>query len=249
MIRGNIIGVDATVTRLAAQRHRDRRVTGDAADPDRRQRCRRRQHRQRQLRASGISAGNRAERRSPSRATSSAPTAVGRAISGTARGGIVVSPGHDGTGALVGGVGPGEGNVIAYNGGRPGGYPAGVSILSFSTNRVTVRGQSDLRELLARLRAGLRRAGAQRSARRRHGRQQSPELSDHHRRRLRSAHRGPRDAEQRTVDDLRRRLLRERRLRHAADRLPAGPGLRRLHAGHDQRLRDRHDRLLSRQRL
>ena len=59
---------------------------------------------------------------------------------GNLRGGIVVSMGHDLAGAIVGGVGVGEANVIAYNGGRLGGYPAGVSILSFSTNRVTVRG-------------------------------------------------------------------------------------------------------------
>ena len=59
---------------------------------------------------------------------------------GNRAGGIILSPGHDAGGALVGGIGPGEGNVIAFNGGKPGWYPVGVSILSFSSNRVTVRG-------------------------------------------------------------------------------------------------------------
>ncbi len=59
---------------------------------------------------------------------------------GNRAGGMIVSPLHDGDGALVGGIAPGEGNVVAFNGGRPGWYPVGVTILSFSSNRVTVRG-------------------------------------------------------------------------------------------------------------
>ena len=60
---------------------------------------------------------------------------------GNRAGGIVVSPGgHDLAGAIVGGIGPGEANVVAYNGGRGGGFSSGVGILSFSSNRVTVRG-------------------------------------------------------------------------------------------------------------
>jgi len=59
---------------------------------------------------------------------------------GNRAGGIVVSTGHDMEGAVIGGIGPGEANVIAYNGGRPGFYSSGVAILSFTSNRVTVRG-------------------------------------------------------------------------------------------------------------
>lgn len=59
---------------------------------------------------------------------------------GNRAGGIVVSTGHDMAGAIVGGIGPGEANVVAYNGGRGGGFSSGVGILSFSSNRVTVRG-------------------------------------------------------------------------------------------------------------
>jgi hypothetical protein len=59
---------------------------------------------------------------------------------GNRAGGIVVGAVHDTVGVTIGGVAPGEGNVIAYNGGKPGWYPVGVAILSFSSNRVTVRG-------------------------------------------------------------------------------------------------------------
>ncbi len=87
----------------------------------------------------GISAGNRG------------PTIliqgniIGTDGSGTRRlgnraGGIVVGAVHDGNGVLIGGTGAGEGNVIAFNGGKQGWYPAGVSLISGSSNRVTVRG-------------------------------------------------------------------------------------------------------------
>ncbi len=59
---------------------------------------------------------------------------------GNPGGGVILSALHDGPGVLVGGPGPGEGNVIAFNGGRSGWYNAGVSLLSGSSNRVTVRG-------------------------------------------------------------------------------------------------------------
>ena len=59
---------------------------------------------------------------------------------GNRGGGVIVGATHDGDGATVGGIGPGEGNVIAYNGGRPGGYGAGVALFSSATNRVRVRG-------------------------------------------------------------------------------------------------------------
>jgi len=59
---------------------------------------------------------------------------------GNRAGGIVVGAVHDGNGVLIGGPGPGEGNVIAFNGGKQGWYPAGVSLVSGSSNRVTVRG-------------------------------------------------------------------------------------------------------------
>jgi hypothetical protein len=59
---------------------------------------------------------------------------------GNRAGGIIAGGITDGPGTLIGGVGPGEGNVIAFNGGRPGWYPAGVTVFSSSVNRVTVRG-------------------------------------------------------------------------------------------------------------
>ena len=59
---------------------------------------------------------------------------------GNRAGGVTVSTSHDMAGAVIGGIGAGEGNVIAFNGGRPGWYMAGVTLLSFSSNRVTVRG-------------------------------------------------------------------------------------------------------------
>ena len=59
---------------------------------------------------------------------------------GNRAGGIVVSVVHDGNGVLIGGTGAGEGNVIAFNGGKAGWYPAGISLLGGSSNRVSVRG-------------------------------------------------------------------------------------------------------------
>jgi hypothetical protein len=73
--------------------------------------------------------------------------ATGTLNLGNRSGGIVLSTGHDGAGAIIGGVGPGEGNVVAYNGGKAGWYPAGISILSFSSNRVTVRGNRIFRNV------------------------------------------------------------------------------------------------------
>jgi hypothetical protein len=59
---------------------------------------------------------------------------------GNRAGGIIVGNVTDGIPVLIGGVGPGEANVIAFNGGRTGWYPAGVANFSSSVNRVTVRG-------------------------------------------------------------------------------------------------------------
>ncbi len=52
---------------------------------------------------------------------------------GNRGGGIVVSTPAVAETALIGGIGPGEANVVAFNGGRPQSTFAGVSILSFST--------------------------------------------------------------------------------------------------------------------
>ena len=76
---------------------------------------------------------------SPSRATSSGPTPRD-AQSRKPRGGHSSRRAVTTGGRLVGGIGPGEANVVAYNGGRPGWYPRRRRSGAFRSNRVTVRG-------------------------------------------------------------------------------------------------------------
>jgi S-layer homology domain len=137
-IRGNIVGVDATISVPLPNGQGISASTGDLPI---------------QIGGSapgegnivagnasiGISAGNRG-----------APVTVqgnivGTDATGTRRlgnraGGILLGSGHDGAGVFLGGIVPGEANVVAFNGGRPGWYPVGATIGSFSSNRVSVRG-------------------------------------------------------------------------------------------------------------
>ena len=149
--------------------------------------------------------------------------------------GIVVG----GTGITIGGIGPGEANVIGFNGG-----------FYFGQRRRPRRrersgfdpGQQDLCQQAGRPAAGAghrphrhqpeRRHFGQRRRRRGRRRQRPAELPHRH---LRVGHAGAGLPRQHALVDLRPRLLRQSRLRHPAERLPDRADLPRGRAGDDGR--------------
>ncbi len=144
---------------------------------------------------------------------------------------------------VLGGLGPGEGNVIAHNGlGGTFNYPAGF-LMSGSSGQVTARGNRLLRQPARRDRARTRSAPRGGSRRPRRRAERAPERARADGDRLRAADRRALRAEQRAVDDVRRGLLRQHELRDVSGALRAGRGARRKHDGDDQRVGHRRDRL------
>ena len=236
-ILGNVIGVDATVTVALPNGIGIAASVGDNGRPDRRQRSPAKATSSAATPGSGSTAGNRGPTDPHPGQHHRHGRLAERAISGIAPAASSSGAVHDGTAPSSAASGAGEGQRHRVQRRQARLVPGGRRDPQLLLNRVTVRGNRIYDNSSRGFAPDFAAPAPNDPLRRGHGRQQSPELSDHHRRRLRSADRRPRDAEQHAVDDLRRRLLRERRLRHAADRLPAGPGLRRLHAGHDERLR------------
>ena len=235
-IQGNFVGLDVTgtivigATSVGITVNTSPATTRSAARPPER----------------ATASGERSTRESTSaatatssRATRSEPTATGTVRLANGYWGIRVG----GSNTTIGGVGPGEGNIVAYNRGYAGVVVHGVN--------ATVRGNSifDNAGIQAEQRPRHRphrrqplRAGRQHQRCRRRGRraERLPELSPDLLGDLRRCeYDDRRNAQQHAVDHLRRRLL----LQPRVQRPPAGAGrgqdLHRLDRSHDRRVRQR----------
>ena len=226
-IQGNLVGVDATVTYTIGNGVGIFWLLAPAR-PDRRRRRQRGQRHRRQPRRRVL----RTVLGLPGQLRRHQPDADGEPRQPRQR----RLDGHERTAVpgVLGGFGPGEGNVIAHNGlGGPFSYPAGfLSPAPAARSRLaatssTTTGPSPSRSGSIRPRGGSRRRGrrAQREAER--------SRADRHR--LRASDGRALPPEQHAVDDLRRGLLRQHELRVVSRLVAAGRGERRLDPGHDQR--------------
>ena len=218
-IRGNIIGIDATVDASAAERNRASSLRSrDHAAPDRRQRRGRRQHHQRQRECRDLRRRRGDPHRHPGQhhrhRRERRPGNLGNRA-----GGIVVGDVHDGSRRAHRRRRPRRGQRHRLQR-RPRRLVSGRAWRSSASrvNRVTVRGNRIYGNASRGFAPDCGGADAQRPGRRRHGANNLQNIADHHGRRLRPADRRARDAQQHAVDDLRRRLLRETRVRSRARR-------------------------------